>query len=1064
MFDGRPVLPTRLLRASAGTGKTYQLVQIYASLVLEHRVRPMEIVGITFTRKAAAELKDRIRVRLQHAHVSQTVLAELARAPLSNFHVLALQLLSTYSLAAGIPEHQEILGEKGEDFELFVEACEHAWLADADDLTRKSVMALSRYFAVDDELPGALWQAINRARENGASPYDVTALFGASYDPWVIRKRLSDEIACIRTRYESSLDVLTATTRKTMQEFLDAPMPHDGSSHEEWTSMWHDAGKGLSRRGKLSEVVRIEDKDLLTQRVFDVLADERCALLVAPLQHLVGAAWRRYEWLKHERRTVDFGDIVSNAVNMLANHKEIREDVRKRVRAVLVDEAQDTNLLQRRFVHLLAGLEGDDDRGSPAALCVVGDRKQAIYTFRGADPSGFDAFEQDIKNLEGDQITLSVSRRSTYSLVRGINSIGLTLFATNYDALESLDTPLADDAGITWVETTGDGKGEDIVLEEASQLASYVVSRLHAGDAPSDFCLLLATMTMAPLYAEALRRMGVPVQTGGGGGLYACPEIIDMIHLLAWLVDPEDPMAAAVALRSPIFALDDELWFALIRGGSAAGMMRGEIPAYGEVLTDIVNSLVLLRSKIATMRVIDFLSLMDETLGLRALVRARPEGAQAASNVDRWFDMGAACGARGGTVFRFAREQIRRLRSGYDEPVAQTSGNKEGPLILMSVHQSKGLQFPIVLMPGLRRRGKNDTERLRYDRHAGVVFKPRGGDGFESSRFRDAALRNKNEKEQEKRRLLYVAMTRAERELIFFGPADGKGADKGDGFARYLESWFPHALEKGLVKCVQPPTDVMPWHREISHPEKVADTIYIPARIADTQRHFEMPVTSLIELFYVGALREAPLGETLMRAVREPPLQKEQSAYTPSELGDIVHAILAELPALGLFANVDDFLDAQRRRLGLSSHDAQIKKVGDDLKAFITHGEGAELTAIPVAQRRHELPFRLPITGDFGVLTVVGQIDVLVEDLEGLRVIDFKYGKPNAEAMAKYRMQLMLYALAVGAVRTQLMFPRGGDVPEHRTWQFSSEDLLACKNSLQNVGAQLAASSLLAAS
>ena len=172
-----------LVRASAGTGKTYHLVQTYVGFLRDARVAPSGIVAITFTRKAAAELRERIRARLGSLDMSAATMADLARAPINNFHGLALQLLQSFGPEHGFGGVASVLAGGGDDERLFREACEQAWFGDTA-ASHDAVKVLSSAFALDAGFPSALWLALSRAREDGVAleahrllrSYDAAAL------------------------------------------------------------------------------------------------------------------------------------------------------------------------------------------------------------------------------------------------------------------------------------------------------------------------------------------------------------------------------------------------------------------------------------------------------------------------------------------------------------------------------------------------------------------------------------------------------------------------------------------------------------------------------------------------------------------------------------------------------------------------------------------------------------------------------------------------------------------------------------------------------------------------
>ncbi|RYZ48540.1 MAG: hypothetical protein EOP49_18445, partial [Sphingobacteriales bacterium] len=223
---------------------------------------------------------------------------------------------------------------------------------------------------------------------------------------------------------------------------------HTGVLH--FNEIYRNITAGDQFKGFIKKIYSAEDQGFVQTQVPQVEADVICACLTPALGVLLEHAWRGYTRLKQERGVVDFVDIITRLNHLLETREDLRRNVRQRFSAILVDEAQDTNRLQRRMVNLLCGFADEDDVSdrqthsvgdpqSSARVFVVGDWKQSIYTFRGADPQSFDDFAKAVKARGGEETTLSMSRRSAPAVVRGINSLGLSLFAQRYEALAILD-------------------------------------------------------------------------------------------------------------------------------------------------------------------------------------------------------------------------------------------------------------------------------------------------------------------------------------------------------------------------------------------------------------------------------------------------------------------------------------------------------------------------------------------------------------------------------------------------------------------------------------------------
>lgn len=1052
--------PHRLLRASAGTGKTYQLVEAYVAQVLEHGLRPSQIVAITFTRKAAAELRGRIRKRLLAANVPPTLLSELTHAPISNFHGLALQLLRGFGPTAGFGAATEILGEAGDDLLLFLQACEDAWFG-GDPEVGRAVQELASYLGVDWDLPAALWQAIGRAREDG-QPIDRHLL--GTYATATVRAAVHAELMGVRANLTAAHAAQTGRGKEKIAAFLASPMPAADASLPHWAAAWRQAGACLDRRGNLRLVFSEDDQALFTDGLLQVRAENICEQAAGHLGLLLETAWTAYQAMKARRRLFDFGDLVERLVHVLERDAAAHEGLRERYRAVLVDEAQDTNRLQRRMVHLLSGLAGPAAETTPAAhLFVVGDWKQSIYTFRGADPQSFGLFADDLRARGGVEGTLAVSRRSTPALVDGINHLGVHVFGDAYEPLAPLvASPDAGDRAATdpapaaapamhWC-TLPAAAPEDTpayaALSEHACVARLIAARLETGLVPGDFAVLLATMTQAPLFARALADHGIPAVLGGGGGLYEQIEIIDMVALLAWLCDPLDRLSAAIALRSPLFGVSDSGLLALFAGQDdglthlrAGAWPAGRAAQHADeaLLTRLAGVLPTLVGAAQTLGPAACLEHLDATLDIRAVYLSLEGGEQRVANLNRFTELAARAEQNGISPRQFVRQQLERLRRGHAEPLTPVPAAARRAVTISSVHQSKGLQYAVVVLANLDRKGRGDTAAVRYHREHGLVFRPRvDGDNLKTARWQRAQAADTEVAVGELRRLLYVAVTRAEREVLFVGAAKlGR-----DGFARFLGPWAETARQAGVLHAEPVPPPI--FHAAATRGAPLAATpaaVWLEATTTTLPAgtHFELTVTQLETLanpVASGSLEQAAHWQAraaLAHPDRDPPLD-------PLQRGRLAHAVLAAVERRIEQPSVAVFIAAELRQAGYDPADPRLLGVQADLLHFLESPLGRLILKLDPAQRRHELPFQLAVAASPYRVTLHGQIDLLYWDNEGPVVVDFKHAHAATTDLGPYETQLNAYALAtaklcqVGGdpIRTRLVFLRDRDRPvEH---------------------------------
>lgn len=1022
----------RLVRASAGTGKTYQLVQAYVGQIEEGR-RPHEIVVLTFTRKAAAELRTRIRAELGRRGADAALIADLGRAPIANFHGLSLQMLRGMGWTAQVPEGLRLLGDAGDDRLLFFAACEAAWFG-TDGHLAAEVDQVARHLDLEAELMPAAWDAFAQAREDGRA-LEACALL-AWPDP-EHQGRLHQALMTLRQNLAAVIGEQTAKGRAQLEAFLAAPLPAADATPEVWAEAWRDAGRCLDGRAKYKRVFDSAQRILIRETVWEPVADAVGAALIPALARLLDAGWQGYVEAKARTRQLDFADLVERVVQALETQPGLHGHWRGRIQSVMVDEAQDTNRIQRRLVHLLAGLEGPAaTAGQEADLFVVGDRKQAIYTFRGADPDSFEGFARDIEGLGGTCDLLTVSRRSHPGLVGAINSLGARLFPDGYEALEPLEANVSEaEPRVDHVEAL---PSPVPAMGEAATVAEFLATRVAKGEAAGNYALLLATMTQAPMFARALAQRGIPAVLGSGGGLYEQPEVHDVVALLSWLVDGADHLAAAIALRSPLVGCsDDGLYtvFADHRRGLSA-LRRGRCPAFlssedQQALQPWVLALPRLVTLAARGTASEVLASVLTLGHARARYLGLDEGEQRVQNLDRLAELAAEADQRGlGGVMRFAREQQQRIRWGHREPLVPVPAAARRTVTITTVHQSKGLEYPRVILADLRGAGRADSGSLRYERSQGVVFRSRyRGQPLEGPHFRAAKDAVRQGAYAERRRLLYVAFTRARDRVVVVSRVEDTPPPRGS-FAEHLEPWLPEATEAGWV---------VHHGRVFSATSSPRSAPALPPRAVSLPRYRPPPLqtrTVTVAVTDLAHLLECPRRSIFAEDAGEGGALRPRGLAISDpwrrDRGVAAHGVLEQLHRCPATGDPAAFVDRTLARLGWDATDLRLGTLRDELVGFLQGPLGCALRHMPPDRRRHEWPFRLRVPAGECELILQGQIDLVTFDHNVATVVDFKHAQDLGRNDA-YLHQLKVYAAAVaahgwtGSIRTQLVSLRDPD-------------------------------------
>lgn len=609
--QGRSVI----LEAGAGTGKTWTLVQRFLYLLDAHPAWPLEsIVAVTFTEKAAREMRSRIRDGVEAAaaeappgsHWHQRRL-ELNRLRVSTIHSLCARILRENAIAAGVDPRFDVLDEQAGDL-LKEEALRQtlAWLAENEQPALELLVSLN-VRDLETELTTLLGQRGTVARLFANLPASESLVERWREGVARMRQQIVREALRSLPDLEPALAQLPAVDIVDPDDKLASSVmcAQQGCRHiadgdivaaaECFVEINLRGGRQANWGGKeaLAELkdwlraVRAVGKEVIDiPEVGD--ADEEAAAALHKWRDLWTALTATYDRLKAEQHTLDFDDLEIMAERLLYSRAQ---DGRLAaflagINHLMVDEYQDTNEVQQRIIYALAHPE---DGGR---LFVVGDVKQSIYRFRQAQVTVFHATADDIQAATGDPpLHLSLSFRTHAALVAAVNhafdSIFQPLGASHADfearpgALTAARPtpgphPAAPAPVELWVLPRQDSAGERINAEAAriweAQLLAERLLELAAERMPvydrradgyrafefGDAAILFRATTSLPLYEEVFQQAGLPYLTVSGRGYYDRPEVRDLIALLAALHNPADDLAVATALRAPLFSLSDE--------------------------------------------------------------------------------------------------------------------------------------------------------------------------------------------------------------------------------------------------------------------------------------------------------------------------------------------------------------------------------------------------------------------------------------------------------------------------------------------------------------------------
>jgi len=802
--------------AGAGTGKTKVLAARYLHLHLSENVPIAKLLAITFTEKAADEMRARIAERLR-AHGRLDSLREIPHAPIHTIDSLCYRIVREHGEAAGLEPAAEVLDPVDAE-----EWQEKVWIRVLDcwwESRREDALRLFR----------ALPWRVGAAHAGGIDPWPLFSLLRAIRTagrrleevPFVpeleperraVVRSLEELFPEIETLHASTVPVAT-------KEKLAALLALRGVPPDRRSAAFAEA------RAAVSRVVAKAAKEAVggaIDRLDRWASIEEEARLEGPrrlLGELVADFHRSFAEEKRKAGVMDFLDLEEGALRILENETAARE-IRSRYAYLLLDECQDTNELQLRIVRRLQ---------NQRRLLAVGDAKQSIYAFRDADVTAFLAMNEELGD-SARRVELDSNFRSRPEILRWVNLLFPKIWGANdamrvpYLPLEPSETKTyppkeRPSVEILFVEGTDIREARE---REAGLLADRLreIHRERLDDlAYKDMVLLLRSTSDLQVYERALRSRGIPTAVAVGRGFFQTREVTDLLAGLALVDDPSDDLALAAALRSPLAGLADEdlgllligrkehgpsLWDE-IRGGERLSSLsprgREKAARFAELLQDLRS----LRGRVPPFRLLE--RLVEETRYIDAHLLLA-DGLRFRANVRKLLELARGLEEREELSLPEAIRTLERFRyTRLREPESAVDVERDA-VRLFTIHGAKGMEFPLVAVVDLGRKPRVDRPAFLYRKELGVGVRERPKRGAKEIRpflYAEIDRRARSFAEAEEIRLLYVALTRAERHLIL----SGCRTERAEGWLARVEDAIPVPREPGVHAIEGVPVEVL---------------------------------------------------------------------------------------------------------------------------------------------------------------------------------------------------------------------------------------------------------------
>jgi ATP-dependent helicase/nuclease subunit A len=790
--------------AGAGTGKTYMLVERYLYYLRERDVSPLEMVAVTFTDKAARELRSRIRSAVaQQLPDAADILAEVEAAQISTIHTLAAGICRQYPQEAGVAPDFTIL----DDLEGGI------WLADRlQEALAKLPETLYRqipYSLLSQVLEILIADPISAQRSLAKGTEHCDRLFAeirqdaltqlCQNPAWqnsrsILERylgKLGDKLEVYRQHAIMAIaDLEAGRNIRSALETLASLKINVGSKKNWEPGILPDVKEAIaSVRDRVKQAI---SEGLITLELGE--ADDRVVPMLSALSAAFELGQTELDRVKLRSRVLTFSDLEVRALQALQTDR-VRAECRDRYRVFLVDEFQDTNPVQAEFLELLT---------ENADLTIVGDSKQSIYGFRRADVSVFDRFRDRIIAQNGKVLELSLSFRTHQSLIDRINRIFQPLLGNLHQELESSIEPPhpAPHLRVYTIQTPKEVNKPQRQRAEAQQIAQLLQEMLemqtpvrekHSPSSrsivPGDIAILARTWDALQIYSEALEAVGIPAVVAGGESLLATREAKDAIAFLRFLADSSDDIALVAVLRSPFFAVSDRILFQIAQE-KISHISHPEPQTEKPKITwwqrlqilnppDLIHIVDILKELLTEryheppsrlLQKIDRLTGYTATIANLANAQRREADWQGFRELVRTLEAGTH------DVFTVVRRLKRLIEAQVKVP--RPPLDAKDAVSLMTIHASKGLEWSLVVVADLTRSTPNNSSPIHFDPELGVGLKweDENGESCKSSLYILLEYWRKQREEAETLRVLYVALTRA-RDCAILTANDSKGGN-----------------------------------------------------------------------------------------------------------------------------------------------------------------------------------------------------------------------------------------------------------------------------------------------
>ena len=948
------------LVAGAGTGKTAVLTERYLEL-LRHGHLPQgkeirSIVAITFTEKAAEEMKRRIQTRLEGARDEFSHLEGQTGFRIATIHSFCAQLMREDPAGFGVDPNFTVLDEptaRGLLMESLTESYEKLSDQSYGDVIRAHGWYGHGNFLTD---------LMNLNQQLRAAHVDLDTLQKACRIPETPVEG-SDE-ALLKSLTEA---LVKPDKRSRLYRFFQKDGMHERleGSFEERHRLYLDMAEDRAADGKTTEALR----DVLVRYVAEAQTsfNPSYTFIFCLLAKARAAYWKK----KQALAALDYDDLQEMVLKRLDDPSTLAA-VQSDLHYLMIDECQDINDLQAAIFYRICSKEKPLDRKN---LFVVGDPRQSIYGFRYARAELFEQLQKDIEKTGGETISMQRNYRCSSQILTYVNDV----FRTGFPGLDELEA--GSDTKSVCIEWCAPEEDEEQSTEaDAQRVRDQLLALKEDGVRWDEIALLFRASGKMHIYEDILRRAEIPALNLSSRSFWMRQELLDLLSVALIATEQADDVWWLTFLRSPLAGISDEKlerW----RANGTNWEERLMAAKYDDEAA--AQALSRVRDAQRYLQAGHLPGLIRQLRQTYDVYCAAGEDAERRlANLER---LSAWLFDKSKTEYRRPKDLALQwlLRTQVEEEEAEPAESEDGRVTLMTIHKAKGLEKRVIFLIGIDASPNHQVDTFLYEEEKVHI---RG-----SARHELAAQIRREKEKKEELRLLYVALTRA-KESLYLTSQTGKN-----------QNFFAMLSEAGFSPEQLPRTKAVPAQTPTRKQRQKEDLVRLVQRtvLPQTRAYSASQLMLFTRCPRAWFLRyRLGLKEEIADEQREIPFERnEDFDLTGAEKGSLFHALVESDAGGPAELHVTQTAD----RLGMTLTHQEFTQ----LRAWLSHVRNTVFTG----STEHELTFDWERDG----VLWTGSIDLVETDVP--RIYDLKTNRSAKHLEAVYAPQLQFYALAYRALR-----------------------------------------------